>query len=123
MKTIKFTQKTEVIETYEIEYTADDFAYDCNAYQIENFSYEDLCDIMENEKEVFITVTEYHYDTNIEEWVNGPHMVDAFEFFALMMDDQAYDAGPWDSETTGIYSRDIQVEEKDDSSDNESYPC
>ena len=41
MKTIKFTQKTEVIETYEIEYTADDFAYDCNAYQIENFSYED----------------------------------------------------------------------------------
>lgn len=116
MKTIRFTQRTEVIETYEINYTQSDFEYDCKVYQIENFSYEDLCRVFENEEDVMITVNGFYYNLDANEYMNGPHFEDAYEFFSQLMDDQAYEAGPWDSETVDLIDREIAVE------DDESYP-
>ena len=121
MKTIRFIQQLDVIETYDLDYTEADFLMDCELYNIENFTFDELCDVLENEKEVMITVTELHYNTDLEEWVNGPHMVEAGEFFAMIMDDLAYDAGPTDSETVDINNRMINVEDRPDPED--SYPC
>ena len=121
MKKIRFTQEVEVIETYETEYSEADFEYDKKLYKIENLSYDELCDIFENNKEVFISVTESHFDPELDTWVDGPHMVDAIEFFSYIMDDQAYDAGPRYSESVEIVGRQIQVE--DDFSADSSYTC
>ena len=121
MKTIKFTQQVEVIETYETEYSEADFEYDKNLYKIENLTYDELCDIFENNKEVFISVTESHFDPELDRWVDGPHMVDTIEFFSFIMDDQAYNMGPIDCEAIEIVDRQIQIE--DDFPADSLYTC
>ena len=42
MKTINYRHQVEVIETYEIEYTLEDFMLDVQYYEIDNLTYEEL---------------------------------------------------------------------------------
>lgn len=108
MKTINFTQEAEVIETYDIDYSESDFEYDCEVFKITNLSFDELCDIMAYKKEVLIEITDFHcQDGN---WVTGPHFVDAYDFFMNIMNDQAFDCGPWDTETVSVYNRTVKVE-------------
>lgn len=62
MKTINYRHQVEVIETYEIEYTLEDFMLDVQYYEIDNLTYEELQDILENKKDVMITVNDYHHN-------------------------------------------------------------
>lgn len=112
MKTIRFTQKVEVIESYNIEYTQEEFELDCVHFEIKDFSYEELCEVLLHKKDdIMIKVTEYHVDDYTGEFGYSPHFVSAYEFFSRLLCDYSFDAGPWDTDTISIYNREIFVEE------------
>jgi hypothetical protein len=111
MKTINYRHQVEVIETYDIEYTLEDFILDVQYYEIENLTYEELQDILENQKDVMITVNDYHHNDD-GVYVKGPHFVDAYEFFTRLLTDYAFDNGPFDSDYQCVLNREYYFEEK-----------
>lgn len=113
MKTIKFSQKTKVLESYEVEYTKEEFELDCIHFEIQNFSYEELCDILlNNVRDVMIKVTEYFVDDYTGEYKCGPHFADAYVFFNGLLRDCAFDEGPYNSHIIEIYDQDFSAEEE-----------
>lgn len=118
MKTIKFTQRIEVIETYEINYGPMEFTLDCVDYNIENFTYEDLCRVMETEEDVMITVYEEHYDNTTREWIEGPCFVNAYDFFTQLMETYSYERGMVDSDPLDLASINVVVLDVEE----DSYP-
>ena len=109
---IIYKQAVKVIEYYEIEYTENEFEFDCETYQIKDFTYAELCDIL-NEKidDVMISVYEGHVNSE-REWVIGPHFTSAKEFFTRILCDSAFEYGYGDRDELEIMNREIDIIEE-----------
>lgn len=108
-KTIRYEQEVEVIETYGIDYDEQDFLYDCQVHNIENITFDEICGILDGSlPDVMITVTEYYMDDN-GNYLHGPHMVSADEFFNRTLCDAAFEYGCDDRDDLEILSRDIKI--------------
>lgn len=90
-KKIHYKQTVNIKEYYEIDYTLNNFKYDCNRYKIENVSFDELCDVLSGVKPDFmISVTEYH--VNCEGiCLYGPHYVSILDFFSKILVDDAFE--------------------------------
>lgn len=108
-KYIKYRQKVAVIEHYEIEYTYHDFQCDCEACKIENITFEEVCDILSgNAVDQLIYVTESYIDDD-GNFLFGPHIVSAHEFFNRMVCDSAFEYGYDDRDEIEILERKITI--------------
>lgn len=104
MKTIKFSQVASVLETAEYVFDRNDFNYLVDNHEIENVTYEDVCDLFEGKKEDFlITVMDdvWFPDDNGGYLTVQPRMVSAYSFFNNFMENEAWD-GVIERELTDI---------------------
>ena len=109
MKTINYKQTVEVIENYEVNYTRADFNYDCDSYNIEGITYEELCELLEGKRpDWMITVEEYYLDATGQSLM-GPHIVSAEEFFSRILCDAAFEYGCDDRVEANISHREIKI--------------
>lgn len=95
MKTIKFSQTASVIETAEYIFDENDFNYLVENHDIDNITYEDVCDIFEGKKPDFlITVVDDMWveDEKGSYFTVQPHMVSAYSFFNSFMENEAWDS-------------------------------
>ena len=107
MKTIRYKQIVEVVEYYEVDYTRRDFQYDCECFKIENFTYEDLCGILDGSiEDRLISVEEFYCNEN-GDVILGPRFVSAKEFFTRMMTDAAFEYGSDDRVEVGTPQREV----------------
>lgn len=98
MKTINFSQVASVLETATFTFDRNDFNYLVENHEIENITYEDVCDLFEGKKEdFFITIVD-------DVWVadeNGgylelqPQIVSAHSFFNEYMENEAWAGVPY----------------------------
>lgn len=116
MKKINFIERVQAIETFQIEYTEEDFENDRAIFEIENFTFEDLCMVFEGYDEIMIEVNDSDWNAETRDWEPCRKQVNAYDFFINLMSDMASEEGPWESELVDLLSRETLVE------DDESYP-
>ena len=108
-KRIYYTQKVEVIETYEISFDESEFNDVVEDYEITGITYDELCDLLADKKPDFLISITDHYRDADGNYVYGPHFVDAREFFTRHLCDEAFQWGYEDRDEIEILSRGFEV--------------
>lgn len=79
-------KKIIATETYGIEYNEKNFLCDCRDYNIENITFDEVCNILNNnQSDVLITVTHNYVDYKGQFVYNHPCVVSAKEFFTKII--------------------------------------
>ena len=106
---IIYRQSVKVIEYYEIEYTENEFEFDCETYHVQGITYDELCGVMSGQcGDMLISVCEPHTN-DFGEYVDGPYFIGAREFFNRILCDSAFEYGYGDRDELEIMDREIDI--------------